>query len=99
MVRYWEESSSQVEIPLITRAIKENTESGSETVGRGGDLQGRDSTLLPLKHLRHPEASSRLKTDSGRLSVKRVPGGTLVQGVESLHVDQVSAGTGLDGKS
>ena len=76
-----------------------NTESGSETLGRGGDLGGRGSTLLPLKHLRELEASNRLKSDYRRLSVKQVPGGIIVQNVKSLYVEQVSADTGLYGKS
>ena len=66
----------------------------------GGGLRGRGPPLsLPLKHLRNPEASNRLKTDSVRLSVERVPGGSFVQDDESLHVEKVPADTGLNGKS
>ena len=64
-----EGSSTQVESPQITRAIKEITELGTETVRRGGDLRGEGSILLPVKHRRNAEASNRLETDFGRLSV------------------------------
>ena len=84
-----EGSFTQVNHPKITGAIEGDQGPGAEVVGCGGDFQGSGSGIFSLKHIR----------DSGRPSIERAPGGSLVQIGEPLYIEQIPAGTGQDSKS
>ena len=82
---------------LSSPRLHEQSREFQDKVQRLLNVEAIDEIVLfSLKHLRDPKASDRLKIDSGCLSVERVPD---EQYDEPLHVEQMPACTGLDGKS
>ena len=85
-------------VPKVGYAVFRCPSSSSETLGSGGNILGRSTTVLPISYIRSPQSAHRLEAYPRCLGAERVHRDSVVQDVQSCLTETGAVATSMIGE-